>query len=530
MLRSKRLNSKLITIRTNLARLIQRPLAHLDIGLNHPSTFFFATCRSVFSKLVARPTMQHVALIGVLPFALGACSQHECDRSDELCGSYIPKLQLPPNSTFAKSNNGPMLFTVQNLSPRAGLTAQLVQGKTRIALQLQEMDREDATSTFMATGDIKSLAAMEDIKSLALGDAQLEVFDAGQPMDNITADKWPHLSVVYKNVSFPPAPSATFVDSSISAKSPSPVWLTVRQETIYSHQTGYNAGIKNRVKLYNYDSGALKQIPDNSSDLAGLTRIAMVRTADFYLTPDPMNPIPTFSNFYGCPLPDTTALVNVASCATLKGTIQDGNITHPLTADKEGNFVAYVGNDGLLKMYQTPMGGTPNDLMPVTVTNPPMPAKRTQAAIVLDLNIEPSSMMPLRSDILAVKVDGTVETYLQTKGAGITVALDSSVATIAVTGAESLASLLNRPGQGVVDVLASGDIDGDGTDDIAVVRGDTVTLLLNQSYNGYKTLGADIKAPWAINAIAIGDVNNDGKADIVMANTLASSIAVYLSM
>jgi hypothetical protein len=80
-----------------------------------------------------------------------------------------------------------------------------------------------------------------------------------------------------------------------------------------------------------------------------------------------------------------------------------------------------------------------------------------------------------------------------------------------------------------VSALAAGDIDGDGTDDIAAVRGKEVNLLLNQSYLGYKAISSPIISPWSVDAVAIGDVNNDGKADVVVANKQANSIAVFLS-
>ena len=82
---------------------------------------------------------------------------------------------------------------------------------------------------------------------------------------------------------------------------------------------------------------------------------------------------------------------------------------------------------------------------------------------------------------------------------------------------------------------AIGDLDGDGRLDFAVVNGvgsSTVSVFRNTSAPGNISFASNIDFPTgnAPYSVAIGDLNSDGKLDIVVANNGANTISVYKNL
>lgn len=77
--------------------------------------------------------------------------------------------------------------------------------------------------------------------------------------------------------------------------------------------------------------------------------------------------------------------------------------------------------------------------------------------------------------------------------------------------------------------IATGDFDGDGKSDLAIVRSSLVSIFKNTSTNGSATFGIplDLLTGSGPSAIALADFDNDGKLDIVVANSASSTVSFY---
>jgi hypothetical protein len=87
--------------------------------------------------------------------------------------------------------------------------------------------------------------------------------------------------------------------------------------------------------------------------------------------------------------------------------------------------------------------------------------------------------------------------------------------------------------------VAIGDVNGDGTTDLAIVNSpsstsdrsgrDGLTILIGDGRGGFTKLhGSPFATPPRPNMVAIGDVNGDGIADIVVSNPDSDSITIFL--
>lgn len=84
---------------------------------------------------------------------------------------------------------------------------------------------------------------------------------------------------------------------------------------------------------------------------------------------------------------------------------------------------------------------------------------------------------------------------------------------------------------------AIGDVNGDGKPDIIVsnVTSGTISVLLNkgdgtlQAASSYNVLPAGVTGTPSPTAVAIGDVNNDGKPDVVVANSGTNNVSVLIN-
>jgi VCBS repeat protein/PASTA domain-containing protein len=107
----------------------------------------------------------------------------------------------------------------------------------------------------------------------------------------------------------------------------------------------------------------------------------------------------------------------------------------------------------------------------------------------------------------------------------------SNVAVLVNRGDGSFAARVEYPiglGHGLASV-AIGDLNGDGKLDVVAINEgpESVSVLLN-SGNGFQ-LPVDYAAGSLPQSIAIGDLNGDGKADLAIANRFGSSVSVLLN-
>ncbi len=81
--------------------------------------------------------------------------------------------------------------------------------------------------------------------------------------------------------------------------------------------------------------------------------------------------------------------------------------------------------------------------------------------------------------------------------------------------------------------VASGDFNGDGKPDLAVVNDGTVSVLLNTTSGGATSASFTPQQTFAIGAapvsVAVGDFNGDGKPDLTTANEVSDTVSVLLN-
>ncbi|MGD1045927.1 MAG: FG-GAP-like repeat-containing protein, partial [Bacteroidota bacterium] len=99
-----------------------------------------------------------------------------------------------------------------------------------------------------------------------------------------------------------------------------------------------------------------------------------------------------------------------------------------------------------------------------------------------------------------------------------------------ISGSMSFTAKVDYTTGSVPQSVAIGDVDGDGKPDLVVVNGDnTVSVYRNQSTSGNISFAAKVdyttgSSPYSL---AIGDVDGDGRPDIVVTNSYSNTISIF---
>ena len=129
--------------------------------------------------------------------------------------------------------------------------------------------------------------------------------------------------------------------------------------------------------------------------------------------------------------------------------------------------------------------------------------------------------------------DGKLDIVVANYGSG-TVSVFRNTATSGSITTSSLASKVDFTAGSNPSFIAIGDIDGDGKPDIAVTNNSssTVSLFQNTGTSGSITTSTfaakvDFSTGSSPNGISIGDIDMDGKPDLIIANYLSNTISIY---
>ena len=130
--------------------------------------------------------------------------------------------------------------------------------------------------------------------------------------------------------------------------------------------------------------------------------------------------------------------------------------------------------------------------------------------------------------------DGKLDLVLGGGNGSSAVAVYRNTATVGSLATNSFAPAVKYAAAGWVNSLALGDLDGDGKIDIALASqaANDFSIFKNTSTPGSFTNSSlaarvDYAAGSNPNGVAIGDLDGDGRADIVFANTYSTTISLY---
>jgi len=189
----------------------------------------------------------------------------------------------------------------------------------------------------------------------------------------------------------------------------------------------------------------------------------------------------------------------------------DGNADIAVSEYNTGNVVVLLGNgDGTFKS-------------PVTTHLNYGVSYSSSSIAVADFNGDGNE------DLVAAS-GGKFATLLLSNGDGTFNVSNYSIATSGGGGGYSQAPL---PSFGLAYAIATGDLDGDGTPDFVVTDTDNnnVSVFLNNSTDGF--LGFHNPVMYSVGSdptsVTTGDLNHDGKTDIVTANGNSGTISVLIN-
>jgi hypothetical protein len=167
--------------------------------------------------------------------------------------------------------------------------------------------------------------------------------------------------------------------------------------------------------------------------------------------------------------------------------------------------------------------GTGTNVLSLFVNDGAAGLKRTSTLVV---GGEPSTVLALDVDR-----DGRVDLVSANEK-------DNTVSVLRGTGPLAFAPPEHHPVGRLPDALAAGDLDGDGFQDLvtanagfdeaAGISEDTLTILRNDGRGGFHSR-LDVKVGRMPRGLSIGDLDGDGDADLVTANSLSNDATVVLN-
>lgn len=184
--------------------------------------------------------------------------------------------------------------------------------------------------------------------------------------------------------------------------------------------------------------------------------------------------------------------------------------TYAVAADRKSTLVAVAGEgtDGPLKIWTLPPVGQ----QPAQVNITGMPSSKQPMAMAWG-QVDNDSLN--LTDLVVVHTDNSIAVYLQKSGQGM--AYDQTLS----TNLQTAAGLQS----GMPVSVAIGDVDRDALDDVIFLQSGLVLELANEGNGSFtktsllNSIGAD--------AVAVGDLNVDGKADLAFAQKGTSMLSVY---
>ena len=205
----------------------------------------------------------------------------------------------------------------------------------------------------------------------------------------------------------------------------------------------------------------------------------------------------------------TRATVTAASATSLSVTVPSGATYGSITVLNTGTTLAAYSSKFFLPTF-TPKKGSIN----ATDFDPKMDFTTGSTSVSLTIgDIDGDG----KSDLIIANENGTISVLRNTGSSGNL----------------NFAAKVDIAAKGFPFSVALGDLDGDGKPDLAVVDNNsgTVSVLLNTSSPGSVSFAAKVDLPTGAlsRSVAIGDIDGDGKPDLVIADEIGNAVVVLLN-
>lgn len=441
-------------------------------------------------RALLRPLLGGLLAISVL--ASSSCVRHECDSHPERCGPRDLLLLSAPLVKQAASSE--LRFEIQNLSPAlslAAISAELKQGSEVLPLQLT---RQATTNIFTTTVQGTDLSRFET------GSATLQVradTDTGQLP----------VPIIYRRVAISEENQLLFRDLPTPLNAPKAKRIDgYNGQYLYVLYEGVSKTTSQPARqLVEYTYNTLQLLPSLrstsfSSELSINTLAAVSGNLMTLAIPEAANP--ARMTLQTCSIGDAVQPCS-SSVAQSLGTLQG------LAGELGGGTLA-VALQGGLKFFTyravPPLLTLSEQVLPST---PPAPALPLVALGALDRKSG--------ADLVVIDQEqATGSVYLQ----------DASGLRLDTTRSQSLTAAL--AGQGRVDALTVGDVDGDGLQDLVIAHGNKPELLLWQEDGTLRSVAMPTTIAGTIVSLLVMPIDRDAAADIA-AVTQDNQLALFFN-